>query len=108
MIFRAILLLGVAGTVAGQFRSEKIRQAEHATSVAVIDLNDDGKPDIVAGGDWFQNPGWTKRVISAPASRGAPSAHSPNLGWIRSVRHLAALEDGAVVVYRQAVLPMDA
>jgi hypothetical protein len=38
--------------------------------VEVADINGDGRPDIVALGGgtcaWYENPGWTKRIISNP------------------------------------------
>lgn len=41
-----------------------------AYQVEVADVDGDGKPDVIAvGGDtcaWYQNPGWTKRIVSGP------------------------------------------
>ncbi len=34
--------------------------------VAVADINNDGKPDIVAGAYWFEAPGWKKHEIDQP------------------------------------------
>ena len=40
--------------------------------VAIADINQDGKPDIVAGAYWFEAPLWTRHAI-APALSDAPS-----------------------------------
>lgn len=41
-----------------------------AYQVEVADINGDGKPDVIALGGgtcvWYENPSWTKRVISSP------------------------------------------
>src|SRR5262245_59240497 len=42
-----------------------------AESVAVADINRDGKPDIVPAGSWYEAPGWTKHAIrEVPVSSG--------------------------------------
>src|SRR3954451_19753322 len=41
-----------------------------AYQVEVADVNGDGKPDVVAVGGgtcaWYENPSWTKRVVTGP------------------------------------------
>src|SRR5438067_13122510 len=69
------------------FRKEQIRHTERVTSFTFIDLNDDGKPDILTTGDvpaWFQNPNWTRRVISDAASHSAMPVSARTIGWIHS------------------------
>jgi hypothetical protein len=45
--------------------------ADVAESVAVADINKDGKLDIVSAGTWYEAPRWTKHVIrSVPVSSG--------------------------------------
>ena len=34
--------------------------------VAVADINNDGRPDIIAGGYWFEAPQWIRHTISTP------------------------------------------
>jgi hypothetical protein len=42
-----------------------------AYQVEVADVNGDGKPDVIAVGGstcvWYENPGWTKRIVTGPA-----------------------------------------
>ena len=45
--------------------------SDAAESVAVADINKDGKPDIVSAGSWYEAPRWTKHAIrSVPVSSG--------------------------------------
>ena len=41
-----------------------------AYQVEVADVNGDGRPDVVALGGgtcaWYENPSWTKRLVSTP------------------------------------------
>jgi len=91
-----------------QFRMEAIRMSQ-AGPIEIVDIDDDGKPDIVSEGSiWFQNPTWTRRVISEPGARKTNLADGPKIGWIRSIRRLAAIENGAIVVYSQPTRPLDA
>jgi hypothetical protein len=34
--------------------------------VAIADINNDGKPDIIAGAWWFEAPNWTRHAIDTP------------------------------------------
>jgi hypothetical protein len=60
-----------AGGAAGpsQFKVHKIADVQFGYSVMVVDMNHDGKPDIVpvAPGqmelDWYENPTWEKHMI---------------------------------------------
>jgi hypothetical protein len=79
MFVASFLLSG--GTV-GRLNADEPRQAlefkrtvidnafPDAYQVEVADVNGDGKPDIVAVGGgtcaWYENPTWTKRVITGP------------------------------------------
>jgi hypothetical protein len=64
------------------FRSQEIRQDQPVSAVALVDLDDDGKPDILAGSAWFQNPTWTRRAISDKAGSPSASAVGAKLGWV--------------------------
>src|SRR5947199_6992812 len=100
ILFIAAVLPGLAADDTPHFRKEQIRQTEQVASIAVVDLNDDGRPDILASGDlpvWFQNPAWTKRPISDVAGSAVRPVGASKIGWIHSIRHLATLENGALV-----------
>jgi hypothetical protein len=58
---------------AGELKFERVVIDDRfpgAYQVEVADVNGDGKPDVVAVGGgtcaWFENPSWTKRVITGP------------------------------------------
>lgn len=40
----------------------------YAEGVAVADVNKDGKPDVLAGTEWFEAPSWKKHDITKPAT----------------------------------------
>lgn len=75
----ALALLTVAATLAG---APPARFAEHTVAtglaggyqVVAIDVNHDGKPDLIALASgmtelvWFENPGWQRHVIAANLS----------------------------------------
>ncbi len=71
------LVLGLAATVHGapaptapRFKMIPI-DGGAAESVTVADLNNDGRPDIVSAGSWYEAPHWTKHPIRAiPVTNG--------------------------------------
>jgi hypothetical protein len=45
------------------FRAIDINPAAEYPACGVIDVNKDGKPDIVSGGFWYEAPQWTKHFL---------------------------------------------
>jgi hypothetical protein len=57
-----VLLAGLAAQEAMRFAVVEI-DAGPAESSAIADFNNDGKPDIVSAGSWYEAPGWTRKPI---------------------------------------------
>ncbi|MCK8493995.1 VCBS repeat-containing protein [Spirosoma sp. RP8] len=51
-------------TPSGDFRKTELTRDFISEGVAVADLNNDGKPDIVAGYYWFEAPNWTRHELA--------------------------------------------
>ena len=72
--------VGLAGTMSADelaFRLHEINKESIFSSCAVIDVNLDGKPDVVSGGFWYAAPDWTKhRVRDVEVIRGRPDGYS--------------------------------
>src|SRR3984957_2280293 len=73
--------------------------------VAVADINNDGKPDIVAGACWFEAPNWVRHAL-APAKTYSPATQYSNTfldfcldvdqdGWVDVIRIGLPGEDAA-------------
>ena len=59
----ACLLLSGAGRPPDvPFRIRMLDSGANETA-AIADINNDGKPDIVSGENWYQAPGWTKPAL---------------------------------------------
>src|ERR1700722_2060787 len=73
--------------------------------VAVADINNDGKPDIVAGAYWFEAPGWVRHAIAAPVHYSPATQYSSTFldfcldvdqdGWMDVIRIGLPGEDAA-------------
>ncbi len=68
-----LLAVGAANLLADEPRFERTVIDDDfpgAYQVEVSDVNGDGKPDLIAVGGgtcaWYENPSWTKRIISGP------------------------------------------
>ena len=46
-----------------RFRTHTINASSEYAACAAIDVNDDGKLDIVCGGLWYEAPGWKKHFL---------------------------------------------
>ena len=61
-IAAAILLAAASRPPDIPFRIRMIDPGANET-VAVADLNNDGRPDIVSGESWYEAPAWTKHPL---------------------------------------------
>ncbi|MGA2328948.1 MAG: VCBS repeat-containing protein [Bryobacteraceae bacterium] len=91
-----------------RFRLEKLLAGREPRLLSVIDMNGDGKPDILArdGAEliWLENPKWTRHSIVD--STGVPETSSP-FGWVRCVRRFARSEPDGLAVYEEPTAPLD-
>src|SRR5437764_15274252 len=69
----SVLLLTAYGLLPTAYSQERrVIDADFpgAYQVEVADVNGDKKPDIIAVGGgtcaWYENPAWTKRIVSGP------------------------------------------
>lgn len=60
----SLLLAGASRPADVAFRVKMIDPGYNET-VAVADLNNDGKPDIISGESWYEAPNWTKHPLRA-------------------------------------------
>ncbi|HEY9139069.1 MAG TPA: VCBS repeat-containing protein [Terriglobus sp.] len=61
-LLSAAALLGASRPADIAFRIQMIDPG-YGETVAVADLNRDGKPDIIAGEHWYEAPHWTKHLL---------------------------------------------
>src|SRR5271169_219872 len=69
LIFVSVWSMGQnagASTMDNRFVKHVLTSDFLSEGVAVADINNDGKPDIVAGAYWFEGPGWVRHEIAAP------------------------------------------
>lgn len=60
-----------------QFKKHVINPATDYSAAGLIDVNHDGKVDIVCGGDWYESPDWTKHFVAdVPRIGGRPDGFS--------------------------------
>jgi len=58
-----ILAICSDGSEPPRFRTHTIDATSEYAACAAIDVNDDGKLDIVSGGFWYEAPNWTKHFL---------------------------------------------
>lgn len=83
--FAAILIVAIAPSIllAGdlKFKKHVINQKADYSAAALIDVNRDGRIDVVCGGEWYESPHWTKHVAAkVPRIGGRPDGFS-HLGF---------------------------
>ncbi len=114
---KRLLLLLVASAVSGStdvdstftFRPERLLATHHDVRLlGVVDMNDDGKPDILAQAGaqltWFENPKWIPHVIAeGPASVETAS----QFAGVRCIRRFARIEADGLAVYEEPTVPLD-
>ena len=55
----AVAAAQVLGTTGVQFQKVELGNAHPCEAAAIVDVNRDGRPDVVCGTHWFENPTWT-------------------------------------------------
>ena len=74
-----LVVLVSASTFAGDLKFQKHTVNANAdySAAALIDVNSDGKLDIVAGGDWYEAPNWKRhKAADVPRIGGRPDGFS--------------------------------
>ena len=74
-----VVLLAHSITLGGdlEFKKQVINAASDYSAAALIDVNQDGKVDVVCGGDWYESPDWKKhRAATVPRIGGRPDGFS--------------------------------
>src|SRR5262245_18991654 len=66
--------LALAGDVA--FRRHVINADSEFMAAAVMDVNKDGKLDIVCGGFWYEAPTWKKHFLRKVETKGRPDGYA--------------------------------
>lgn len=64
LVWLSLLLTGASRPADIAFRIRMIDPG-YCETVAVADLNNDGKPDIISGESWYEAPNWTKHSLRA-------------------------------------------
>lgn len=67
--------LATAGDL--QFKKHVINPSTDYSAAGLVDVNRDGKIDIVCGGDWYESPDWNKHFVAdIPRIGGRPDGFS--------------------------------
>jgi hypothetical protein len=79
MITLVCMFIGICSLTAGQlqFKLHTINDQSIFSSCAVIDVNQDGQPDVVSGGFWYESPDWKRHFVrEVEVIRGRPDGYS--------------------------------
>jgi hypothetical protein len=96
MVYFGLPCFAQRNTLDNRFIKHVITKEFISEGVTVGDVNNDGKPDIIAGGYWFEAPNWNKHEITDPQHFSPSDGYSNSFldfnmdvnqdGWIDVIR----------------------
>jgi len=116
LLIAAALLLAAEVPYQFDIHTVETGTAGGADSISVVDMNSDGKPDVVASAEaailWFENPGWRRHLAvkgGYPYAYFEVQAGASPWGRVGRVPHLGVITgpSAAVTIFRQPVKPLN-